>query len=318
MRAIIQERYGSPDDLRIGDTEKPTVGPDQVLVRVRAASVNGGDWRRVRADPFVVRLVEGLRRPKNPLLGGDVAGVVEEVGPGVADLRIGDEVYGIRTGAFAEYVAGKNFVVKPANVTFEEAAAIPIAGVTALQSVRDRGGVHAGDAVLVNGAGGGVGSFVVQIAKADGAEVTAVTSTDKLELLRSIGADHVIDYTRDDFARGGRRYDVIIDPGGNRSMRDLRRALAPGGRLVLVGAGHGMGGAMGRLIGGIVRKRVLRQPVVMFIAAVRRDDLVVLRELVEAGRVRPVVDRTYPLEQTGEALKYLESGRVAGKVVITV
>lgn len=318
MRAIIQERYGSPDDLRIGDVEKPSVGPDQVLVRVRAASVNAGDWRRVRADPFVARLVEGVRRPKNPLLGGDVAGVVEEVGPGVADLRIGDEVYGIRTGALAEYVAGKNFVVKPANVTFEEAAAIPIAGVTALQSVRDRGGVRAGNAVLVNGAGGGVGSFVVQIAKADGAEVTAVTSTDKLELLRSIGADHVIDYTRDDFARGARRYDVIIDPGGNRSVRDLRRVLAPGGRLVLVGAGHGMGGAMGRLIGGIVRKRVLRQPVVMFIAAVRRDDLVALRELVEAGRVRPVVDRRYPLEQTGEALKYLETGTVAGKVVITV
>lgn len=318
MRAIIHERYGSPDHLRVGEVEKPSVGPEQVLVRVRAASVNAGDWRRVRADPVLVRLVEGVRRPKDPLLGGDVAGVVEDVGPGVADLRPGDKVYGIRTGALAEYVAGKNFVVKPANVTFEEAAAIPIAGVTALQSVRDRGGVRAGERVLVNGAGGGVGSFVVQIAKADGAEVTAVTSTDKVELLRSMGADRVIDYRRDDFTDGGRQYDVVIDPGGNRSVRDLRRVLAPGGRLVLVGAGHGPGGAIGRLVGGIVRTRVLRQPVVMFMAAVRRDDLVALRELVEGGMVRPVVDRIYPLEQTGEALKYLETGTVSGKLVITV
>jgi NADPH:quinone reductase-like Zn-dependent oxidoreductase len=318
MRAIIQERYGSPDLLRLGEVDSPTPGPDQVLVRVRASSVNAGDWRRVRADPFFARLSEGLRRPKNPLIGGDAAGVVEAVGAAVTDLRPGDEVYGIRTGALAEYVAGKNFVRKPANLSLEEAAAIPIAGVTALQSVRDHGRVTPGDKVLVNGAGGGVGSFAVQIAKADGAEVTAVTRTDKVELLRSIGADHVVDYTREDFTRSVTRYDVVIDPGGNRSVRQLRRILAPGGRLVLVGAGHGAGGVVGRLAGGIVRMRVLRQPIAMFMAAVRREDLVTLRELVEAGKVKPLIDRTYPLEQTAEALKYLETGRVSGKVVITV
>ena len=318
MRAIIHERYGSPDLLRVGEVDSPTPGPEQVLVRVRASSVNAGDWRRVRADPSFVRMVDGLRRPKSPLIGGDAAGVVEAVGSDVSDLRPGDEVYGIRTGALAEYVAGKNFVTKPANLSMEEAAAIPIAGVTALQSVRDHGRVRPGDRVLINGAGGGVGSFTVQIAKADGAEVTAVTRTDKVELVRSIGADHVIDYTRDDFTRTAVRYDVVIDPGGNRSVRHLRRILAPGGRLVLLGAGHGPGGAMGRLAGGIIRKRVLRQPIAIFIAAVRREDLVTLRELVEAGKVRPVIDRTYPLEQTADALKYLESGAVCGKVVITV
>jgi NADPH:quinone reductase-like Zn-dependent oxidoreductase len=318
MRAIIHERYGSPDLLRVGDVEVPTPGPEQVLVRVRASSVNALDWRRVRADPFLVRFSEGLLRPKTPLIGADAAGVVEAVGANVTDLRPGDEVYGMRTGALAEYVAGKNFVTKPANLSMEEAAAIPIAGVTALQSVRDHGRVTPGDKVLVNGAGGGVGSFAVQIARPDGAEVTAVTRTDKVELMRSIGADHVIDYTREDFTRGGVRYDVVIDPGGNRSVRQLRRILAPGGRLVLVGAGHGPGGALGRLVGGIVRRRLLRQPIAMFMAEARRDDLVTLRDLADAGKVRPLIDRTYPLDQTADALKYLETGSVSGKVVVTV
>lgn len=318
MRAIIQDRYGAPEILRIGDVEKPTPQPNQVLVAVHASSINAGDWRRVRADPVIVRFVEGIRRPREQLLGGDAAGVVEAVGSEVTDLGVGDEVYGIRTGALAEYVAGKSFVRKPANLSLEEAAAVPIAGVTALQAVRDRGGVRPGHRVLVNGAGGGVGSFVTQIAAADGAEVTAVTSAGKIDMVRSCGAAHAIDYTRDDFTRSSARYDVIIDPGGNRSVRHLRRVLAPGGRLVLVGAGHGLGGAMGRFAGGAIRTRVLRQPIEMFIAAVRTDDLRTLAQLIEAGKVRPIIDRTYPLEETPAALRYVESGKVAGKVVIRI
>lgn len=318
MRAIIQERYGSPELLHVGEVAKPTPGPGQVLVAVHAASVNAGDWRRVRADPFIIRLTEGIRRPRSPLLGGDAAGVVEAVGPEVTDLDVGDEVYGIRSGALAEYVAGKSFVRKPANLSLEEAAAVPIAGVTALQAVRDRGEVRPGQRVLVNGAGGGVGSFVTQIAAADGAEVTAVTSTDKLDMVRGCGATHVVDYTREDWTRSAAGYDVIIDPGGNLPVRQLRRRLTPGGRMVLVGAGHGAGGAIGRLAGGIIRRRVLRQPIEMFIAAVRTDDLRTLAQLIEAGKVFPIIDRTYPLEQTAEALGYLETGRAAGKVVIRI
>ena len=319
MRAIIQDRYGPPEQLRLGDAPKPTPGPNQVLVAVHASSLNAGDWRRVRADPFLVRLSEGVRRPRSPLLGGDAAGVVEAVGADVTDLAIGAEVYGIRTGALAEYVAGKSFVRKPANLSLDEAAAVPIAGVTALQSVRDRGQVRPGHRVLVNGAGGGVGTFVTQIAVADGAEVTAVTSSEKVEMVRSCGAAaRVIDYTREDWTQSDARYDVIIDPGGNRSVRQLRRRLAPGGRMVLVGAGHGLGGAMGRLAGGTIRRRILRQPIEMFLAAVRTDDLRALTDLIEAGKVRPIIDRTYPLEQTADALRFLESGKVAGKVVISI
>jgi NADPH:quinone reductase-like Zn-dependent oxidoreductase len=319
MRAIVQQGYGAPERvLKLAEVDAPVLEPDRALVRVRATSINAGDWRRVRANPALIRIMEGMRRPKSPLFGGDVAGVVEAVGNEITDLSPGDEVYGIRSGAFAEYVASKNMVRKPANLTLEEAASTPIAGITALQAVRDHGRLEAGQRVLVNGAGGGVGTMAVQIAKALGGTVTAVTRTENVDLMHEIGADRVIDYRIADFTRDSDRYDVIVDVGGNRPVRALRRILAPGGRLVLVGAGHGGVGAIGRLVGGTIRRRFLKQPIAVFIADVRREDLETLRELIEAGRVRPVVDRTYPLGELAAALRYVEEGRARGKVVVTV
>jgi NADPH:quinone reductase-like Zn-dependent oxidoreductase len=318
MKAILQHRYGSPDLLTVEEVDIPAVADDRVLVRVRASSANAGDWRRVRASPVIVRLIEGVRSPKEKRLGGDAAGQVKAVGKDVTHVKPGDEVFGIRTGAFAEYVSGRNFVPKPTNLTFEQAAAVPVAGITALQAVRDHGRIQAGQRVLVTGAGGGVGTFAVQLAKAFGAEVTGVTNTGNLDLVRSIGADHVIDYSREDFTKRGQRYDVIVDVAGKPSLSACRRALAPGGTLVLVGAGSGVGGPLGRMFAGLVRSRVLRQRLVGFIAKVNREDLVTLRELIEAGKVTPVIDRTYPLSETAEALRYLETGRARGKVVITV
>lgn len=319
MRAIVQDRYGAPSEvLRLADVDKPDVATGAVLLRVRATSVNAGDWRRVRAMPSFVRLVEGLRRPKSPLLGGDAAGVVEAVGDGVTHLRAGDEAYGIRTGAFAEYVSGRSFVRKPRNLTFEQAAAVPIAGVTALQGLRDKGELKSGQRVLINGAGGGVGTFAVQLAKAIGAHVTAVTRGDNVDLMRSLGADHVIDYTLENFTKGSARYDLVLDVGGTPSLGACRRALAPGGTLVCVGARRGAGGPMFGLLAALVRSRVLRQRVVSFIAKVRTEDLETLTELIEAGKVAPVIDRTYPLSETAEALRHVESGRARGKVVVTV
>lgn len=319
MRAIIHDRYGSYEHLRLGEIEKPIPTDEQVLVRVLASSANAGDWRRVRGAPILIRLFEGLRRPRSPLLGGDAAGIVEAVGASITHVGPGDEVFGIRTGAFAEYVAGTSFAVKPANLSFEQAAALPIAGITALQAVRDHGAVKQGQRVLVNGAGGGVGSAAVQIAKAFGADVTAVTGPRTLDMVGSLGVDDVVDHASEDFTRRGRRFDAVIDLGGNRSVRDLRRVLAPGGRLVLVGAGKGNIGPMTRLIGGQLRTRVLRQQDVrVFVAGVERADLDQLRELVEANKLRPIIDRTYPLEETGEALRYVEDGRARGKVVIRI
>jgi NADPH:quinone reductase-like Zn-dependent oxidoreductase len=318
MRAIVQDRYGSPEHLRVAELDPPTLTDNGVLVRVHASSINAGDWRRVRAAPFVIRAVEGWRRPRNPQLGGDAAGVVEAVGSAVTHVAPGDRAYGIRTGSLAEMVNGRSFVLMPSNLSFEEAAAVPIAGVTALQAVRDHGRAQRGDRVLVNGAGGGVGSMAVQIAKADGAEVTAVTGPRTIDLVRSLGADRVVDYGEEDFTETVRDHDVVIDIGGNRSIRALRRTLKTGGRLVLVGAGAGRLGPMTRLAGGLIRKRLLRQPIAMFIAAVRVEDLDALTELIEAGRLRPAIDRTYPLEQVPEAMAYVESGRARGKVVISV
>jgi NADPH:quinone reductase-like Zn-dependent oxidoreductase len=318
MKAIVQDRYGSPDVLRLTDVDKPMVDDDDVLVRVRAASVNAGDWRRVRASPFVIRLVEGLRRPRTGAVGVDAAGHVEEVGKDVTHLQPGDEVFGVRKGAFAEYVSGRTFVPKPANLTFEHAAAVPVAGSTALQALRDKGRIQPGQRVLVNGAGGGVGTFVVQIAKAFGADVTGVSSTGKLDLVRSIGADHVIDYTREDFTKSGPRYDLIIDVGGTPSLSACRRALTPDGTLVLVGAGSGPGGPIARLLAGFLRSRLLKQRIVAFISRESKEDLLTLKELIEAGKVAPVIDRTYPLSETAEAIRYLESGHARGKVAITV
>ena len=318
MRAIVQDRYGSPEHLRVAELDPPSLTDNGVLVRVHASSVNAGDWRRVRAAPIFLRAVEGWRRPRNPQLGGDAAGVVEAVGSAVTHLAPGDRAYGIRTGSFAEVVNGRSFVRMPSSLSFEEAAAVPIAGVTALQAVRDHGRVKPGDRVLVNGAGGGVGSMVVQMAKADGAEVTAVTGPRTVDLVRSLGADRVIDYSEDDFIRSVADHDVMIDLGGNRPIRSLRRTLKPGGRLVLVGAGAGGLGPMTRLAGGLIRKRLLRQDLAMFIAAVRVEDLTALTELIEAGSLRPAIDRTYPLEQVPDAISYVESGQARGKVVIQI
>jgi NADPH:quinone reductase-like Zn-dependent oxidoreductase len=319
MRAIVQEGYGTPERvLRLAEVDPPVVEPDRALVRVHATSVNAGDWRRVRANPVIIRIIEGFRRPKTPLFGGDVAGIVEAVGSEITHLAPGDEVYGIRSGAFAEYVASRNMVRKPANLTLEEAAAVPIAGVTALQAVRDHGELQPGQRVLINGAGGGVGSMTVQIAKAFGGEVTAVTRTESVDAMRLIGADRVIDHRTADFTRDGSRYDLIIDIGGNRSVRALRRVLAPDGRMVLVGAGHGGAGAIGRLVGGNLRRRILKQPVAVFIADVRREDLELLTELIEAGKIRPLIERTYPLDELPAALRHVEEGHARGKVVVTI
>ena len=318
MRAIVQDRYGSPEHLRLAEVDAPSLTETGVLVRLHASSINAGDWRRVRAAPFIIRASEGWRRPRNPLFGGDAAGVVEAVGSAVTHLRPGDRAYGIRTGSFAELVNGRSFVRMPANLGFEEAAAMPIAGVTALQAVREHGRVRPGDRVLVNGAGGGVGSMAVQIARAAGALVTAVTGPRTLDLVRSLGADRVIDYTKEDFTRTAGDHDVTIDLGGNRSVRALRRTLIPGGRLVLVGAGAGRLGPVTRLVGGLIRRRLLRQSVAMFLAAVRIEDLESLTELIEAGKLRPAIDRTYPLEEVPAALRHVESGKARGKVVITI
>jgi NADPH:quinone reductase-like Zn-dependent oxidoreductase len=318
MKAVVQSGYGQPATvLRIEEVEKPTPANDQVLVRVVASSVNSGDWRLVLADPFLVRLMSGFRRPKERI-GGDVAGVVEAVGKHVTHLRPGDEVYGVGSGAFAEYVAGKSLVRKPANLSFEEAAAVPIAALTALQALRDKGGLQAGQRVLINGAGGGVGTFAVQLAKAMGAHVTVTTRPDKAELLRSLGADEVIDYTRHDFTGMAQRYDLVVDVGGRRSLRAMRRVLVPGGTFVQVGAARGGLGVIGRLIAGLIRSRILKQRVVVFISGARTDDFDTLRELIEAGKLRPVIERTYPLDQIAQAIAYAATERVGGKIVVRV
>lgn len=319
MKAFVHDRYGSPDVLELRDIPKPEATEERVLVRVRATSVNAHDWHMLRGRPFLARLGGGLRRPTSTIQGLDVAGVVEDIGPDVTDLKPGDEVFGSRLGAFAEYVSGRNFVPKPAGLTFEQAAAIPTVGFTALQALRDKGHVQPGQRVLVNGAGGGVGSMAVQLAKAFGAEVTAATSTDNLELVRSLGADHIIDYTRDDFTRRGQRYDLILDPGASRPLLSMRRALASDGTLVLIapGAGNWIGPVV-RIAGAALVSRFSNQTMRAFLADVSRDDLLVLKDLIEAGKVRPVIDRTYPFEEIPEAIRYVESGAARGKVVITV
>ena len=323
MKAIVQDMYGSPDVLELREIDKPVVGGDEVLVRVHAAGVDQGVWHLTAGLPYLVRVAGvGLRAPKNPVRGVDVAGRVEAVGENVTRFGPGDEVFGTCRGSFAEYAcAGADRLVpKPANLTFEQAAAVPVSGCTALQAVRDRGKVRPDQRVLIIGAGGGVGTFAVQLAKAFGAEVTGVCSTTKVELVRSIGADRVIDYTREDFADGRNRFDVILDIAGNRSLSHLRRALAPEGTLVIVG---GEGG--GRWLGGVDRTlRALmlspfaRQKLGTWIATQPKEDLEALRELLEAGKVTPVVDRTFPLTEVPEAIRYLRDGRARGKVVITV
>lgn len=319
MKAVLHVGYGDPGTaIRLGEIDKPAPTEKQVLVRVLGSSMNSGDWRAVYAAPGFVRLMSGFRRPRDPALGGDAAGIVEAVGSQRTDLHVGDEVYGIRTGSLAEYVSGESFVRKPANLTFEEAGAVPIAGVTALQALQKYGQVRPGQTVLINGAGGGVGTFAVQIAKALGAEVTAVTSTDKLDLMRSLGADHLVDYTREDFTRRGNAYDLIVDVGANHPVGRMRRALADGGKIIMVGAGRGSRAVLGRIIGGFIRKR-LGQPTIFFYAGgPYEEQLTTLRELIEAGKVRPVVERTYPLAEVADALRHVATTKTAGKVAITV
>jgi NADPH:quinone reductase-like Zn-dependent oxidoreductase len=319
MKAIVSTEYGSPDVMQLGEVGKPVVTDDGVLVRVRATSVNPFDWHSLRGQPYIMRMGGGLRRPTQTVLGIDVAGIVEAVGRDVTDLQPGDEVFGVRSGAFAEYVSGRNFVPKPAGLTFEQAAAVPVAGLTALQGLRDKGGVQPGQQVLIYGAGGGVGTFAVQIAKAMGADVTGVTSTANVDMVRSIGADQVIDYTREDFTRSGQHYDVIFDIGAKRPLLKLRRGLAPNGTLVLVGGSRGNWiGPVARALGALVLSRFASQTLRPFLSDVNKVDLLALKDLIDAGKVRPVIDRTYPLRETAEAIRYLETGRARGKVVITL
>ncbi|MGH2808262.1 MAG: NAD(P)-dependent alcohol dehydrogenase [Actinomycetota bacterium] len=318
MKAIVQARYGPPAEvLSLADIEKPTVKDEEVLVRVRAASVNALDWRVIKADPFIVR-TGGLRRPKQPVPGVDAAGVVEEVGQDVTHLSPGDEVFGIGKGSFAEYTVGSHFAPKPANLTFDEAAALPVAGITALQSVRDLAHVEPGRKVLVNGAGGGVGTFTVQIAKAFGAHVTATTTTENVDLIGSLGADHVIDHTYEDFTAQDARYDAIFEVGRDLKLSDVRDALTPSGKLIYVGAGSGFGGPVGRLVFATVGGKVFRQPLVALISKESVEDLVTIKDLVEAGKLKPVIDSTHPLRETARAVSLLETGHPQGKVVISI
>lgn len=320
MKAVTQHGYGSPDVLMLSEVDRPVIGDADVLVRVRASSVNAGDWRRVRADPWIVRPIEGLFRPRQTVGGGDVAGVVEAVGKDVTRFQPGDEVFGLKSPAYAEYTAGpmKSLVPKPENLTFEEAAAVPVAAITALQGLRDKGGLEAGQRVLITGAGGGVGTFAVQIAKALGGHVTAATSPANAELVRSLGADEVIDYSDRAAMRRLAPFDVILDIAANWSLPELNRALSPHGKLVLCGAARGRFIApIRRLLMGTLRARV-GQRIISYIAKADRDDMLVLKELIEADKLRPVIDRTYPLGEIREAMRYVETGQVRGKVVITI
>src|SRR2546428_5465551 len=325
MKAIVQERYGSPDVVEVRAIDKPVIGDAEVLLRVRAAAVNLADWAIMSGLPYIARPIYGLGKPKNGVRGTDVAGEVEAVGAGVTRFRLGDEVFGWcghLGGAFAEYasVSEDALVPKPARLTFEQAAAVPMAGTVALPAARDHGKVQAGQKVLVNGASGGIGTFAVQMAKSLGAEVTGVCSTRNVDLVRSIGADHVIDYTKVDFSRTGQRYDFILDNVANRSLSDLRRALTPKGTLVPNGGGfdHRWVASGGRLIRAKVSFAFVSQSVETFIASSKLENLVMVRGFIDAGKVTPVIDRLYPLSDAPQAIGYVGEGHARGKVVITM
>jgi len=319
MQAIVQDRYGSADVLAPRAIDPPEIGDRDVLVRVRAASIHVGDVIVMTGSPYLMRLATGLRKPKHQVPGTDIAGTVEAVGKDVTQLRPGDDVFGWCTGAFAEYASASEgqFVLKPANLTFEQAAAVGVSATTALQLLRDNGHVQPGQKVLINGASGGVGTFAVQIAKAFGAEVTGVASTTNVDLVRSIGADHVIDYTQEDFRNGGPRYDLILDNVGDHSMSATRRALAPNGTLLSNGGGHA-GGALGRMIRLMIVSMFVRQQGKPAPKIENRADLLVLRELVEAGKVRPVIDGSYPLRETPRAIDHVATGHARGTVVVAI
>ena len=321
MQAIVQDRFGKPDVLELREVDQPDVGDDELLVRVRAASVNPADWYAMAGFPYVARPQMGLRTPR-ARLGLDVAGEVVAVGERVTRFKAGDEVFGAGSGTLAEYAAVPEdaLVAKPANLSFEQAAAVPVAGLTALQGLRDKGGIRPGRRVLINGASGGVGTFAVQVAKAFGADVTGVCSPRNVELVASLGADQVIDYTRQDFTRTGRRYDLLLDVAGSRPWSACRRVLDPGATLVLVGAPKGsrLLGPLDHILG--VRLASLRasQTVRFFISTARTADLAALGELLAAGSVTPVVERSYALRDAAEALRYLGQGHARGKLVVTV
>lgn len=321
MRAMVHDKYGSFEVLGVRDIDKPVVRENEVLVRVHAAGLHVGDCFGVRGAPFAMRLVSGLIRPKHGIPGFDVAGQVEAVGANVKNLRPGDDVFGACSGACAEYASVRQdkLVLKPSNLTFEEAAAVPTSALAALHAVRDVGRVQPGQRVLINGASGGVGTFAVQIAKSFGAEVTGVCSTASVDMVRSIGADHVIDYTQEEFTRSGKRYDLIFDNVENRSLSDCRRALTPSGMLIL-NSGTGAQGIrmLVRLIKPLVLSPFVHQNLRRYLSVANHEDLLILKTLVESGKLRPVIDRKYPLHETPTALGYIESGHARGKVVITL
>lgn len=320
MKAAVFKSYGPPEVLTIENVEKPTPKDDEVLVRVYASSVNPAEWYGM-TGLFLARIGNGLFKPKDIRLGADFAGVVEAVGANVTQFKPGDEVFGGRSGAFAEYVCVReNLALKPANITFEEAGGVAIAGLTALQGLRDHGKLITGQKVLINGASGGVGTFAVQIARALGAEVTAVCSSGNVKLIRSLGADHVIDYTKEDFTRNGKEYDLLLDVAGSRRWREYKRVLKPNSTVVIVG-----GPKSNRIIGPlthIIKMRVASwrasQKVIFFVANFNHNDLVALKDMMETGQVKPVVERTYPLERICEAMRHLGTGHAKGKLVVTI
>ncbi len=322
MQAVVYRCYGSPDILEFADIEKPTPADDEVLVKINAASVNPLDWHYMRGSPYIMRLMSGLGAPTETRLGVDYAGTVEAVGSNVTRFEPGDEVFGGRTGAFAEYVnarADRAIALKPANITFEQAASVPIAAITALQALRDKGQIKPGQKVLINGASGGVGTFAVQIAKSFGAEVTGVCSTRNVQMVRSIGADHVFDYTEEDYTRSGQRYDLIVDMVGNHSPLANRRVLNSEGTLVLVGGAKGNWIApLVNPLKALVLSWFVDQKIVTLLARLEPDDLTFLAELMQAGSMTPVIDRRYPLAKVPEAIRYSEAGRARGKIVINV
>src|SRR5213082_1519648 len=325
MKAVVYCNYGVPN-LKFQEIEKPTPADDQLLIKVRAASVNPLDWHFIEGTPYFMRAMGvGLRKPKDTRLGVDFAGTVEAVGKNVTKFKPGDEVFGGRTGAFAEYVCvreARAVATKPASVTFEQAASVPIAGITALQGLRDKGKVQPGQKVLINGASGGVGTFAVQIAKSMGADVTGVCSTKNLDMVRSLGADHVIDYTKEDFTKGAERYDVILDNVPNHSLSECRRILNPNGKYVMIGGGGPNDsrwiGPFGRVIKTMVVSPFVSQKMGMMMADANGKDLAVLADMMQSGKLKPVIDKTYKLSEVPAAIAYLEEGHARGKVIITV
>ncbi len=323
MRAIVQDAYGSADVLRLAATDRPDIAANEVLVKVRAAGLDRGTWHSMTGKPYLMRVMGfGFRRPKNRVAGLDVAGTVVGVGSDVTRFQAGDEVFGISRGSYAEYAAAREdkLAHKPVGLSFEQAAVVPISGITALQGLRDTGRVEAGQRVLIIGASGGVGTYAVQLAKAFGAEVTGVCSAAKVDLVRSIGADHVIDYTREDFADGVPRYDLILDIGGNNRLSRLRRALAPKGALVIVGGEEGgkWTGGFGRQLRAVGLSLFVDQRLTMLASKEHHSHLEAVSRFIEAGQVVPIVDRTYPLAEVPDALRHLEAGHARGKIAITI